>query len=105
MPNIRVLPEILGFIGIFLIVFFLIKLVENILKDIINRINLTGLDHFFGIILGIAEGGLVACVILFILTIQPLFDAAPLLKGSIFASYLMPLIEWGYYYLLGAGAA
>jgi membrane protein required for colicin V production len=92
MPGIQIVPEILAFIILFLIVFIVIKILEGILKDIIERIRLGGADRFLGIIFGLVEGAIVISLILFVLTIQPLFDPVPILRDSFFAELLLPLI-------------
>jgi membrane protein required for colicin V production len=54
-------------------------------------------DRFLGFILGLAEGVVAVSLILLLLTVQPLFDEGPLLRGSVFSEFLLPLIrgEWG----------
>ena len=91
-PELKVIPEILAFIGLFVIVFFIIKLLEVMLKGIINNIKLGGADRALGIIFGLAEGIAVVSLILFLLKIQPLFDPSSIISDSIFASFLLPLI-------------
>jgi membrane protein required for colicin V production len=88
----QVLPEIAAFIVLFLIVFFFIRFLELILRDIINRINIGGVDHFFGLLFGILEGLVLVSLILLMLYKQPLFDAGPLLTESVFARILLPVI-------------
>jgi membrane protein required for colicin V production len=101
MPGVNIIiPDILAFIALFLIVFILIKILGIILKDIIEGIKLGGVDRFLGVIFGLVEGGIVISLILFVLTIQPLFDSAPILQKSFFAELLLPLITGGEY---GAG--
>jgi membrane protein required for colicin V production len=90
--GVKVLPEVVSFIGIFLLVFIIVKLLERILGDIVDSIDMIGLDKGFGIALGIVEGLLVVSVVLFILSVQPLFDPARLLEKSLFAKYLMPFV-------------
>jgi membrane protein required for colicin V production len=86
------LPEIIAFLGIFLVVFFAGKWLENMLMDIIQRIHLVGVNHFLGAIFGFIEGITLVTLIIFILGIQPLFNALPLLENSFFARLLLPLI-------------
>ncbi|MDR2102560.1 MAG: CvpA family protein [Treponema sp.] len=93
LAEVPVLPEILAFIGIFLLVFFAMKFLERILRDIIEGIHLGGADHALGILFGLVEGIALIGLILLGLTIQPLFDAHPLLAGSIFARILLPRIQ------------
>ncbi len=90
--DMKVLPEVLAFAAIFLIVFLLIRLVEFLLKDIINGINLHRLDRFLGMLFGVLEGFVLICLILFILAVQPLFDPTPIFQNSIAAELLLPLV-------------
>jgi membrane protein required for colicin V production len=92
LQNVKYLPEIMAFLLIFLIVFLIIKILENILKEIINGVRLGGVDKFLGTLFGFIEGVALVSLILFILTIQPLFDASSLLQESIFAEVLLPFI-------------
>lgn len=90
--DVKILPEILAFIALFLIFFMAVKFLEYLLQDIILRINLGGVDRVLGIFWGIGEGILLICVVLFLLSVQPLVDTAPLLEGSFFARLLLPLV-------------
>jgi membrane protein required for colicin V production len=91
-PNLFLIPEIIAFIALFVIVFVVIKLLEAMLKEIINRIQLGGADKFIGLFFGLAEGIAVISLLLFILRIQPLFDSSEILAESVFARMLLPLI-------------
>ncbi|MDR0759112.1 MAG: CvpA family protein [Treponema sp.] len=92
LPEMKVLPEVLAFVAIFLIVFLAVKLLEFILKDIVERIHLSGVDRFLGALFGFIEGAVLVSLVVFVLTIQPLFDAGPLLEKSYFARTLAPYI-------------
>lgn len=87
-----ILPELLAFAGLFLIVFLLVKILEFILRDIVERVSLGTLDRLFGLLLGLVEGFLVVSVALFALSVQPLFDPSALLEESLFARFLLPLV-------------
>jgi len=91
-PDVKALPEIVAFIMDFIIVFAVIKILETILKDIIERIQLGGPDRFLGFFLGIAEGLVIICLLLFLITVQPFVESDLLLEGSFFADKLMPYI-------------
>jgi membrane protein required for colicin V production len=91
-PDLPAIPEVVAFVALFLIVFFIIKFLEVMLKGIIERIRLGGADSFIGLIFGLAEGIVVVSLILFLLRIQPLFDPSPLISDSFFARILLPLI-------------
>jgi membrane protein required for colicin V production len=91
--DVKILPEMLAFIALFLIFFVAVKILEYILRDIIIRINLGGVDRFLGIIFGIGEGVLLICAVLFLLSVQPLVDSAPILERSFFARLFLPLVQ------------
>ncbi|MDR2479137.1 MAG: CvpA family protein [Treponema sp.] len=92
MPDLKVIPEIIAFIALFLIVFIAVKIVERLLKDIIEGIRLGGADRFLGLVFGIIEGVIVVSLVLFLFTVQPLFDAGPMLQKSLFAEWLLPFV-------------
>jgi membrane protein required for colicin V production len=91
-PDMRVLPEVLAFAAIFLIVFLAVKFLEFILKDIVARIHLGGVDRFLGALFGFIEGAVLVSLVIFLLTVQPLFDIQPALEKSYFARILTPFI-------------
>ncbi|GHU02484.1 hypothetical protein FACS1894147_04460 [Spirochaetia bacterium] len=93
LADVKALPEIMAFIAIFLVVFLVIKIVKAILTDIIERVHLGGVNGVLGIFFGLLEGFVVVSLILFVMTIQPLFDPLPVLRGSRFAELLLPLIS------------
>jgi membrane protein required for colicin V production len=92
MPETKIIPEILAFIALFFIVFLSMKLLEKILKDIVDGVKLGGVDRFLGLIFGLTEGIVLTSLILFLIHIQPLFDPNPVLTDSIFANVFLPLI-------------
>ena len=91
-PDVKALPEIVAFIAVFISVFAVIKILETILKDIIEKIQLGGVDRFLGFFLGIAEGLIIVCLLLFLIIVQPFVEPALILKGSFLADLLMPFI-------------
>ena len=92
MPELIIIPEIIAFILIFLIAFGIVKLAETLLKNIIETIQFGAADRFLGFIFGFAEGVVVVCLALFVISIQPFFDPQFLLKNSFFADILLPFI-------------
>jgi membrane protein required for colicin V production len=94
LQDVKILPEVLAFIALFLIVFVIVKAVTFMLKDIIEKIKLGGLDHFLGALFGILEGLFAAALFIFIINIQPLFDRDAVLKGSIFNQVLSGNIKF-----------
>ena len=93
MANVKFVPEILAFIVIFLIVMLFLKMLEKILKDVITGAKLGGANKVLGLVFGIVEGLTLTVLILFVLSIQPLFDASKIIESSIFADILLPLIK------------
>ena len=91
--EVRVVPEILAFIAIFIIVILVLKMLEHVLKDVIAGAKLRGLNKFFGLLLGLIEGAALTALILFILDIQPLFEASSIIGDSIFAGFLLSPIR------------
>ena len=91
-PDVKVIPEIIAFIAFFLIVYVTVKIIEITLKSIIEGIRLGGLDHLLGFLLGFVEGMVIVCLLLFLITIQPFFNADSMLENSFLARLLLPII-------------
>ena len=92
MPGVSIVPEIIAFLLIFLIAFAIVKIVEITLKNIIEGIRLGGVDRLLGFIFGFAEGLVIVCLLLFLVSIQPFFDSRVILAKSFFAEILLPFI-------------
>ena len=90
--NMQHIPEILAFIAIFIIVFLICKIIQKIIIDVVTGMNLSILDKALGAVLGLAEGILAVSLVLFLISIQPLFEPSLVLQGSIFGRILLPLI-------------
>ena len=84
--------EVLGFVAVFLLVFLLIKILQGVLRSVIENINLETLDRGLGFLLGGAEGLLLVSVLLILMRLQPVFDLAGLMEGSLLARTLLPLL-------------
>ena len=93
MQNIRLIPEILAFIAVFGAVILVVKLLERVLKEIIAGMRLGGVNKVLGLIFGLLEGLALTAIILFVFTVQPLFDPSNVIEDSIFAQFLLPLIQ------------
>jgi membrane protein required for colicin V production len=92
MPGVKVVPEIIAFIAFFLIIYIAVKIIEMTLKSIIEGIKLGGLDHLLGFLFGFVEGIIIVCLLLFLITIQPFFNADSMLENSFLARLLLPVI-------------
>ena len=91
-PDLSTIPEIVAFVSLFIIVCIIVKILEKLLTDIVDRVNLGSADSLLGIVFGLAEGIAVVCLILFLLRVQPIFSPDSLLSESFFARLLLPLI-------------
>jgi membrane protein required for colicin V production len=83
---------LIAFLILFLVLYLLIKLLEHLLHAVFDKLDLERLDRAIGFFLGLAEGLLAVCVLLFLLNWQPLFDARKLLEHSLFARVLSPIL-------------
>jgi membrane protein required for colicin V production len=93
MQNIRLIPEILAFIAIFVLVMLFVKMLGGILRSVVEGIHLGTVNKLLGVVFGLIEGIALTALILFILSVQPLFNASKLVGDSIFAQYLLPFIK------------
>jgi membrane protein required for colicin V production len=92
LQDVKIVPEIIAFITLFILVYIAVKIIEMTLKSIIEGIQLGGLDRLLGAVFGIIEGMVVVCLLLFLMSIQPFFNPEPILEKSIFAKILLPFI-------------
>lgn len=86
--------QIVAFLILFLITYVIVKLFENALGSIVERINLVSLDRALGFFLGLAEGLLVVFIVILVLQLQPLFETESILQDSVFARVLLPLLPY-----------
>jgi membrane protein required for colicin V production len=93
LPNLKALPDIIAFALLFIAVFLFMKMLQKILSDVVKGVKLGGVDRFLGTIFGFVEGLALISLVLFILSIQPLFDASTVLTESFFSKLILPLIE------------
>ncbi|MDR0451878.1 MAG: CvpA family protein [Treponema sp.] len=91
LPGSAILADVIAIAALFVIVFVAIKLLERIIQDVISAVNLGGVDRFIGLFFGFAEGVLLVTLIVWLISIQPLFDPWPLLESSVIARILLPL--------------
>jgi membrane protein required for colicin V production len=83
---------LIAFLLLFLALYLVIKALEHLLHAVFDKLNLERLDRAIGLFLGLAEGLLAICVLLFLLNWQPLFEARRLLEHSLFARFLAPIL-------------
>jgi membrane protein required for colicin V production len=90
MKDVRFVPEILAFVAIFIIVMLFFKMLERVLKDVIMGAKLGGINKLLGLIFGLLEGFALTALVLFVMSVQPVFDVSKILGDSIFAQILLP---------------
>ena len=92
LENVRVVPEVLAFVAIFLLIMIVIKLLERIFRNVIEGARLGAVNKFLGGVFGLVEGLVLTALVLFVLSVQPLFDASALIGGSVFGQFILPFI-------------
>jgi len=83
--------SVVAFLGVFLLVYVLLKIIEKLFRGFIESLHLQNLDKALGLFLGIGEGLILILLLLWVLRIQPIFDAKALLQESWIARFLLPL--------------
>ena len=91
--TLKFVPEILAFLAIFITIILVLKLLERILKDIVDGARLGGVNKLLGALFGLVEGVALTAAILLVLAVQPLFDASKVIGDSYFAQFLFPLLQ------------
>lgn len=86
--------QVVSFLGLFLLVYLLVKIFENALNRIVEKINLESLDRALGFFLGIAEGLLGCFILVLVLQLQPVFETSAIVAESILAQFLLPLLPY-----------
>jgi len=86
--------QIAAFLGLFLLVYVIVKIFERALNRLVEQINLDSLDRALGFFLGIAEGLVLIFIIILVLRIQPFFDLKTVIDRSVFARILLPLMPY-----------
>lgn len=86
--------QVLSFLGLFLLVYLVVKIFESALDRLVEKIHLESLDRALGFFLGIAEGILLSFVLVLILQLQPVFDARAIIAESLMAQFLLPLLPY-----------
>lgn len=84
--------QVIAFLGLFLVVYLVVKLFESALNRLIERIHLDQLDHALGLFLGLIEGAVLVFILLLLIQVQPFFAPESLIAGSLAARLLVPLM-------------
>jgi membrane protein required for colicin V production len=87
-----VYPEAISFLAIFLVLYLLVKGVQQLAGTAFEGETMDNLDHALGFFLGLAEGLILAAVVLVAIKMQPWVDLAWLTKDSFYLKYMGPLL-------------
>ncbi len=94
----NVFSDIISFLAIFIAVYAVVKIVQQLVGSAFKGETMTGLDKALGFFFGILEGLLICSVILIILRAQPFFDPEKIISGSffdrLFSPFLRPPTVW-----------
>ena len=92
LEDVKYIPEIIAFVVIFLLVFGIVKVIEVLLKNIIEKIQFKAADRFLGFLFGIGVGVVIICFLLFMINIQNFFESTSILEKSFIAKIFMPYL-------------
>ncbi|MEM5948833.1 CvpA family protein [Spirochaetia bacterium 38H-sp] len=90
--GVSVWSPVLGFLSLFILVYAVVKLVENVLDKFIEKVNLESLDKALGFFLGIIKGVIVVAVLIMILAGQQFVDFSRALEVSFFYKLISPVL-------------
>ena len=86
--------NIIAFLGLFIVTYLVMKVVQKILRGFVENVNLQNLDKALGLFLGLVEGLALAALIVFVLRLQPLVDMQDVLAGSLSVRVLDTLVAF-----------
>lgn len=95
--------HVIAFLALFLVTYLVVRIFENALNRLMEKINLESLDRALGFFLGVAEGLLLTFVGVLVLQVQPVFDTRQILAESIIAQFMLPLLPYAERLISGQG--
>jgi membrane protein required for colicin V production len=85
----RELSLILSFLSIFLLITVILLVLRNRVLDLVDDLNLSDIDRFLGLFIGMGKGFLLSSTFLVFLTNHPVMDIDSVISNSLF----YPIIE------------
>lgn len=90
-------PEVLGFLASFFVVFLAVKLIGRAVSEGVEAAEMGGIDRGLGLLLGLAEGLLLVCLVLIAMNLlEPKLKSvsgySKLLRDSAFARTILPIV-------------
>ena len=87
--------QVIAFLIIFLVSYIIIKIFENGLNALIEKIHLNKLDRSLGLFFGIVEGLVLVIIIVFVIEVQPIFDTQKLESESWYINMIHRVVPDG----------
>ncbi len=87
--------QVIAFLIIFIVSYVIIKIFENGLNALVDKIHLDKLDRSLGLFFGIIEGIALVMIIVFIIEVQPIFDTTKIENDSWFIQTLHKFVPDG----------
>jgi membrane protein required for colicin V production len=91
----NVYPEAIAFLAIFLVLYLIVKGIQQLAGSAFESESMNNLDRALGFFLGVVEGLLVAAVILVAIKMQPWFDISSITRDSFFVRFMGPFLFGG----------
>lgn len=91
--------QVIGFLGIFLLVYLVVKIFEGALHRLFEKVRLERLDRALGFVLGVAEGLLVVSIAIILIYLQPFVPPERIVGNSIVTTVILrvlPLTEMNF---------
>jgi len=73
----------------------LLRIMQNLILNLVDRLNLEALDRVLGLFMGGLEALVIVFIIITLIEIQPLFDPESLLGDSVFYHWIVPYLPQG----------
>lgn len=90
-----IFPEVVAFLVLFIAIYLVIKLFQQLAGNVMQGETMTGLDRALGVFFGFAEGIVVIAVIIIVIHTQTWFAAERILSGSLIDRLFAPLVTQG----------
>jgi membrane protein required for colicin V production len=91
--------QVIGFLGIFLLVYLVVKIFEGALHRLFENVHLERLDRALGFVLGVAEGLLVVSIAIILIYLQPFVPPERIVGNSVVTTVILrvlPLTEMNF---------
>lgn len=87
-----ILANVLGYLLIFVASFLALKIIQMLFEQVADCDIMVSLNMTLGFVLGAVEGLVVVMLVIFLLKVQPIFDATAITKDSFFCRNISPKV-------------